>query len=123
MGWASSGLQITALQDTVLQSFTFNNQGQSDSITLMDMTTNSQVGVLYVTPSMSAYTVTPNWPLQSGHQYRLTNTNSNNGRWASYSGYPIQNGSISVDGMISQDGTLYTEYWFTFTTLITESCN
>ena len=122
-GWPNSGLRITALQDTVLHSFTFNNQGQSDTIQLMDITTNTQIGSLYVTPTMSAYTVNSNWSLQSGHEYSLTSAGSSNGRWVDYSSYPTQNANISVEGMSDQNQNINTAYWFTFTNLSTEGCN
>jgi hypothetical protein len=118
-GWANSGLQITALQNTRLYSVVFNNQGFADTVELRDSTNALITSVAIPASVPGARTVILNAPLESGTTYRLISVNSSNGRWTPYSSWPTANAAIRVDGTWGA-GSLQTSYWFTFTHLTTD---
>lgn len=115
-GWPDSGLQITALRDTILTGFTFWNQGVADTITLSQAGTPLfTVGVPAGVNGFSPYV---SWPLQAGVTYLLTNANGTNGRWENYTAWPTSSGALQVDGTWGS-GALQSSYWFSFTNLTT----
>lgn len=126
LGWVQNGLSITALQDTSLTSFTYNNQGLADTLRLTDT-----AGNILETYNMGAGNTTQvinvSWSLVTGITYYLIAEQNfgNNGMWTSFSSYPVSNADISINGWVSHvlpGGTNTgsgTEYWFHFTGITT----
>src|SRR5690606_15689280 len=71
-GWSDAGIQFTALADSVLTSFVFNQQGLADTISLVDDATGVVIASIpSAAGAAGARTITPSWPLTSGTTYRL----------------------------------------------------
>jgi hypothetical protein len=117
-GWPTSGLQITALSNTVLTSFVFNNQGLADTIQLQDNVGNVLFSYSVPAGSPIALPVNVSWPLQAGLTYRLVSLDTANGRWVDYLSWPTTGTQLRVNGTWG-NGSLQTLYWFTFTQLKT----
>lgn len=119
-GWASTGLQFTALRDTTLTSFVFANYGESDTIQLTD----AQGGVLKSfsfagNGAEANSTVTVDWALAAGTTYGLVSVDDNNSKWTSAT-FPVENEDLRVNGGF-RSGNVYSAYWFHFTDLSTAS--
>ena len=99
-GWVNWGLQITALDNVVLDSFIFRNQGNADNIWLTDGSGNILQTYAYGGGDPSHY-VDISWSLLSGQTYRLIEENSSNGKYAYYT-YPTSNTHIRVDGLANR---------------------
>jgi hypothetical protein len=117
-GWADSGIQFTALFDTTLDSFVFNNQGSSDTITLYDASSGATLDTIDVAPASGAELVEGEWPLEEGHTYRLTSALHNNGRWVGYTDYPTVGEALEVEGAWGSSG-IHPTSWHRFTELST----
>lgn len=82
-GWQDSGLGFTAIVNSTLTSFTFQNQGLADTVVLVDPFGNILDQV--ATPAgVLSDTVTVNWSLTAGSDYYLLQTTANNGRWTGW---------------------------------------
>lgn len=119
IGWDDTGLQITAQQDVTLTSFTFQNYGASDTIYLTD-SANAVVQSFAFTGGGVETTslISVNWALDSGQTYHLLSEDPNNSKWT-FASFPQANSHISIDGGSSNNGVLYTQYWFHFNDLTT----
>ena len=82
-GFSDTGLGFQALDNSTLTSFTFQNQGQADTIVLTDAAGNilDSVNTPASTPSD---TVSVNWSLASGSEYWLLQTTTSNELFAFY---------------------------------------
>ncbi|MFZ5893564.1 MAG: hypothetical protein ACOY0T_21055 [Myxococcota bacterium] len=111
-GWPDSGLQLTAIANSTLYQFTFQNQGKADVITLRT-TAGTVIGTVNVPAGQPNFVANVNWALDGGATYTLTNQDSANGYWVGFSSFPVQSGALRVDGTFG-NGALQTSYWFSF---------
>ncbi len=117
LGWPSTGLQLTALQDVTLNSFVFNTYGRQDTIELLD--TNNNILQSYhfaATNTESAVVINANWALNAGTTYRLISLDPDNSKWENGQ-FPAQNAHIRVDGGYGFGQVQ--PYWFHFTSITT----
>ena len=82
-GWQDSGLGFTAIVNTTLTSFTFQNQGLADTVVLVDPLGNI-LDQVATAAGVFSNTVSVNWSLTAGSNYYLLQTTQNNGRWTSW---------------------------------------
>ncbi len=82
-GWVDSGLGFTALVNSTLTSFIFQNQGSADTVVLVDPLGNI-LDQVATAAGIFSNTVLVNWSLTAGSQYYLLQTTQNNGRWTSW---------------------------------------
>ena len=115
-GWGNSGIKITAINDCVLSSFVFNNQGRDDTIKLLLASDNSELQSISVTPTSSAETIQANWQLTAGTSYKIICVASSSGRWTGYSSFPQTSTNLRVDSTVTLTRN-YATYWFSFTNL------
>ena len=119
-GWPNTGLQITALKDTTLNSFVFQNYGANDIIELIG--SDGFVQNLFVfngSGSETSSTITVNWDLAANTTYELISTDPNNSKWASAA--PMQDDDLRVDGGFQLGAGVYPSLWFHFNDLDTGS--
>lgn len=128
-GWSVTGLEFTALANTTLTGFTYQNQGAADTILLTDAVGNilDSVSTPSGTPSD---TVSVNWSLTSGQSYFLLQTVASNELYASY-GLPLpSNSDLSVifsgtfaysiaDAVDNANGWGSNQYWAAFNDITT----
>jgi PEP-CTERM motif len=128
-GWSVTGLGFTALTDSTLTSFVYQNQGAADTIVLTDGagTILDSIGTPAGTPS---YTATVNWALTAGDDYFLLQTVASNELFASY-GSPLPSDSdIAItmsgtfaysiaDAVSNSEGWGSNEYWAAFNDITT----
>jgi hypothetical protein len=119
-GWTDSGLSITPVVDTVLRRFTFNNQGAADEVRLVRAADSAVIGSLTTPAGDPAYEAIVNWPMAAGQVYHLISVDTSNGRYVSYTTWPVTNSIVSVTGSWG-NSHLETLYWFTFTNLLMTS--
>src|SRR5262249_52282017 len=99
-GWTTTGLGFQALDDSFLTSFTYQNQGQADTIVLTDALGNILASVN--TPAGNpSITVSVDWALTSGNEYWLLQTVASNELFAVF-GLPLPS---DRDIQITQSGT------------------
>ena len=100
-GWANSGIKITAINDCVLTSFVFNNQGKDDTIKLLLASDNSELQSISVSPSSNAETIHANWQLTAGTSYKIICVAGSSGKWKGYSNFPQTSTNLRVDSTVS----------------------
>jgi hypothetical protein len=90
-GWVYTGLEFQALQNTTLVGFTFQNQGQADTILLTDTAGNilNSIGTPALTPS---YVASVNWSLTGGNSYFLLQSVASNELYVNF-GQPLPSNS------------------------------
>jgi len=121
-GWAVSGIGFTATVDSMLTSFTIQNQGNSDTVDLVDSVGNilDSVAIPAATPSD---TVSVNWSLTADMQYYLLQTTNSNSRYTSWDSAPpsdteialTSTGDFSNSGLDGANfGINGTSYWAAF---------
>lgn len=123
-GWANTGLQITALQNTTLESFSFYNYGAADTIELTDTSGQVLQSMSFAGGSTeqavsTISTINAGWMLTANQTYDLISTDPSNSMYAS-SSFPVSDSQLKVDGGYG-NGSLETAYWFHFTNLDTSS--
>jgi hypothetical protein len=116
-GWARAGLRITALKNTTLTSFVVNNQGAADTIDLTD-TSGTVLQTIALPANSTAYTASVSWALTANTSYDLILEGGANGLWASYSSFPQSSAGLEIVDTVDTSQTLQTNYWFTFTSLV-----
>ena len=128
-GWSVTGLGFTALTDSTLTSFIYQNQGAADTIVLTDGagTILDSIGTPAGAPS---YTVTVNWALTAGDDYFLLQTTVSNELYNSYE-LPLPSDSdIAItmsgtfaysiaDAVSNAEGWGSNEYWAAFNDITT----
>lgn len=122
-GWVNNGLSFTALQDSTLTSFVYNNQGLADTVLLVDEFGNI-IQSFAVAGGNTQQLINVSWPLLSGKIYGLIVTQEfgNNGRWSNAS-FPVANSDISINGYANNGlGVVAgTNWWFHFNDIATSS--
>jgi hypothetical protein len=116
-GWPKAGLRLTALKNTTLTSFVVNNQGLADTVDLTD-TSGTVLQSIALPASNTTYTASVSWTLTANTSYDLILEGASNGRWVSYSSYPQSSLGLEVVDTVDQSQALQTNYWFTFTSLV-----
>jgi hypothetical protein len=129
VGWTTTGLGFRALDDSFLTSFTYQNQGQADTIVLTDALGNILASVN--TPAGNpSITVSVDWALTSGNEYWLLQTVASNELFAFF-GLPLpsdgdiqitQSGTFddSIQGAVTNSqGWGPNEYWAAFNDITT----
>ncbi|WP_342806815.1 PEP-CTERM sorting domain-containing protein [Alteromonas sp. M12] len=120
-GWTNNGISFTALQDSTLTSFVYNNQGLADTVLLVD-----ELGGILQSIDIAAgnteQLINVSWALMAGDIYGLLATQEygDNGRWVNTS-YPVANTDISVNGYAKNGlgSVVGTDHWFHFTDIAT----
>lgn len=117
-GWDNAGMQFKALKDLTLTSFVLNNQGSADTVWLQNGT--GSILQTYYSPSSDPMHLASglSWSLYEGETYRLILDGSSNGKWNTFSDYPMSNDHIEVQG-IAYGSEVYTNYWFDFSNITT----
>jgi PEP-CTERM motif len=135
-GYTYSGVGFTATVSTTLTSFTFQNQGNADTVILVDSLGNvlDSVATPAATPSD---TVSVSWNLTSGSQYYLLQSTLSNSLYADW-GLPApfdtqiamtDTGDFSFSSPNSADFAFGgaagggTEFWAAFNNITTSSSN
>lgn len=129
VNYSVTGIGFTALDNSTLTSFTFQNQGFGDTVVLTNAAGNVLDGI-GVQPFHRSDTVSVSWALTAGNTYWLLQTTSDNGLFASY-GMPLPSDSnISItqsgtfagtipDAVTNADGWGLNEYWADFNNITT----
>jgi hypothetical protein len=120
-GWANNGLSFTALQDSTLTSFVYNNQGLADTILLVD-----ELGSILQSVNLvggdTQQLINVSWSLLVGEIYGLLATQEfgDNGKWVD-AFFPVSNADISVNGFADNGlgSVAGTDYWFHFNEITT----
>ena len=81
LGYDQTGLAFAALSNSTLTSFTFQSQGQADTITLTDLAGNV-LNSVEISAGSTTNVVNVSWDLLAGSSYRLLQNVANNGRYA-----------------------------------------
>ena len=127
-GWSVTGLSFSANVNTFLTAFTYQNQGQADTIVLTDNGGNVLQSVS--TPSSStSHVVNVNWSLSSGQQYWLLQTVVSNELFASFGQALPSNTDItitnsgtfdySIAGAVAATNFGSNSYWAAFNDITT----
>lgn len=118
--FAGAGAQVTALKNTTLTSFVFENYGASDTITLRDLDGNILQSYNF-TGSGTEHddVISVNWALTANTTYTLLSADPDNSKW-NYYNFPVSSDDLRVDGGYGQN-SIQSLYWFHFTNLTTES--
>ena len=82
-GWVYSGVGFTANLNSTLTSFTFQNQGQADTVDLVDPLGNI-LDFVGIPASNISDTVVVSWSLTAGNQYYLLQSVASNSRFDSW---------------------------------------
>ncbi len=123
--WQYSGIEFLAVQNSVLQSFTFNNQGKANTVLLTDSAGHvlDSVAVPAATP---IDTVLVNWNLSEGQTYLLFRTTSSNSLFADWNQPLPGNDDITLLNSGFFSGTFAALggfpdnlYWSSFTNITT----
>jgi len=127
-GWSTTGVSFVANQNLDLTAFTFQSQGQADTVVLAD----SSGTVLHSVASSGGVT-NVNWGLAAGHSYWLLQTTASNAHFAGWNGTNPSNGDISllntgnfafsVSGAVSGAGFIGSSYWAAFNDITTSSAS
>jgi hypothetical protein len=130
-GFSDTGLGFQALDNSTLTAFTFQNQGQADTIVLTDALGNI-LDSISTPASTPTDTVAVNWSLTSGSEYWLLQTAASNELFAFYGGSLPSNSDIaivqsgtfdySIPGAVTNSyGWGANEYWAGFNDITTQS--
>ena len=94
-GWTDTGLEFTALDNSWLTSFVYQNQGAADTIVLTD-TSGNILDSLSTPAGNTSYTASVHWALTSGDSYWLIQTVGSNELFAGYGGSLPSDHDISI---------------------------
>jgi len=119
VGWADSGLSLTATANTRLRSFRFLNQGAHDTIQLIRESDGAVLHRATTPEGESDYVVVVDWGLLAGETYRLISVEESNGRYVNYTAWPVVNGDLVINQSWGLGGGMDDLYWFKFTDLKT----
>lgn len=125
--WQFSGIEFTANRDTTLTSFTFDNQGNADTILLTDLLGNELHSVSTL-PGMPTDIATVDWSLDAGQSYLLFRTTSSNSLYANWDLALPSNQDITIlnsgffSGAYADLGAFPSNlYWSSFTNITTSA--
>ena len=128
-GWTVSGLSFSANVNTFLTAFTYQNQGQADTIVLTD--TGGNVLQSVSTPgSSNSHVANVNWALTSGQTYWLLQTVLSNTRFTGFFQPLPSNADItivysgafanSIAGVVANSNNIgANDYWTAFNDITT----
>jgi hypothetical protein len=94
-GWSVTGLGFTANHNATLTGFTYQNQGQADTVVLTDAAGNVLDSVNTLA-GVGSDAVSVNWALTGGHTYWLLQTVASNELYAGYGAALPSNADISI---------------------------
>ncbi len=94
-GYQYSGLGFIATVDSTLVSFTFENQGQADSVLLVDASGNI-IDSVSTPAATTTYTATVNWSLAAGTQYYLLQSTDSNALYGVYGSTAPSNAELQL---------------------------
>jgi hypothetical protein len=130
-GWTTTGLGFTALTNSTLTGFVYQNQGAADTVVLTDAAGNvlDSVNTPSGTPSDP---VSVSWALSAGSTYWLLQTTISNELFASYGGALPSDTDISIvqsgtfaynisDAVNNVNGWGANQYWAAFNDITTSS--
>ena len=104
-GWSVTGLSFNANVNTFLTAFTYQNQGQADTVVLTDNGGNVLHSIS--TPSSSnSYVANVNWALASGQQYWLLQTVASNELFSFFGQALPSNADITITNSGTFDYTI-----------------
>jgi PEP-CTERM motif len=128
--WSVSGLGFTALHNTTLTGFTFQNQGHADTVVLTDNAGHILDSI--ATPAgMPSDPVSVAWALTGGQQYWLfQDAAASNAMFVVYNGPLVSNADIAIDMTGTFDKSIsaalvtasffpHNFFWFTFNDITT----
>jgi hypothetical protein len=95
VGWTTTGIGFSAMDNSHLTSFVFQNQGNADTIVLTDAAGNV-LDSLSTPAGDTSYTATVNWALTSGDNYFLLQTVASNELYAGYGAPLPSNSDIAI---------------------------
>jgi hypothetical protein len=116
-GYPGAGLVIVPSRNTSLTSFTMMNQGQADTINLTDAS-GTVLQTLSLPASTPTFVATVNWPLTANVTYHLVSGLTNNGKWNSFTSWPVTGTSLSITSAW-MSGAANPNYYLTFINLVT----
>lgn len=131
IGYNNTGLEFTVNEDLdgsiTLDGFIFQNQGKQDTLTLIDDSTGETLQTYSYDRNYddnndpidnSPQIINLNWELDAGKTYLLLSEDQSNGRWTSYSAFPVLNDHIQISKSHSDvlNGNLF---WLNFNNLTT----
>jgi hypothetical protein len=100
-GYADSGIEFTALQNTFLQSLVYQNQGLADTIYLLAADKQTVLQSVAVPAGEKSFLASGlNWSLTAGNDYFLevtTNSPHSNGRFVSNVSYPLSDEDLRIN--------------------------
>jgi PEP-CTERM motif len=129
--WTTTGIGFSALDNSHLTSFVYQNQGAADTIVLTDAAGNV-LDSLSTPAGDTSYTASVNWALTAGDSYFLLQTVVSNELYASY-GAPLPSNSdiaitlsgtfdYSIAGAVANSQNWGSnEYWAAFNKITTSS--
>ena len=124
-GHSNSGIEFTALTNSTLQSFVFQNQGSADTIELQLLNHTIVYSVATPAGNTSYLASGLGWALTAGTDYYLLATDTShqptnsNGLYGS-SRFPVSDADLQVNyGVFSYVG--YNDAWGSFNNIVTES--
>jgi hypothetical protein len=117
-GGGESGLSITATLNTRLRSFRFYNQGLSDTVRLVRESDGAVLHQISTSGGEDEFLAMVDWHLVAGETYHLVSVKENNGRFVDYTGWPVRENNLTVNGSWGS-GLLQTNRWVSFTDLRT----
>jgi hypothetical protein len=129
--WTTTGIGFSALVNSTLTGFTYQNQGAADTVVLTDQNGNilDSLGTPAGNPSYSA---SVSWALTAGDQYFLLQTTVSNELYSVY-GLPLPSDTqiaitmsgtfaSSISGAVTNiEGWGANEYWAAFNNITTTS--
>jgi hypothetical protein len=129
INWPYAGIGFVANVDSVLTSFVFQNQGNSDTVELLDPVGTILDSIL-IPGGNTSYVASVNWSLVAGHQYYLLKSTATNSLYT-YWGQPGPSDteiSMTDTGIFSTTndassgiGFFGTTYWSSFNNITTAS--
>jgi hypothetical protein len=129
--WAVTGLEFQAQDNSQLTSFTFQNQGQADTVDLTDAAGNILDSVVIPSGDLSD-TVSVNWALASGQSYWLLQTTPSNELFQAFGSTLPSDADIAItfsggfgvsisDTVTNGEAWGSNDYWAAFNNITTTS--
>ena len=123
-GWTTAGVSFSANDNSVLTGFTFQSQGQGDTVVLTDSS-----GTVLHAVGTSGGAVVVNWALSAGNTYWLLQTTESNARFTDWGSAAPSDADISlvatgifamsVSDAVNGGGISSNMYWAAFNDITT----
>ena len=131
LGHTVSGLGFQALDNSTLTGFTFQNQGNADTVVLTDSVGNI-LDLISTPASTPSDAVSVNWALTTGNTYYLLQTGGVNGLFGTFGSTLPSDADIAIATTFNGDGGLNSipaaianydvgDYWGDFNNITTAS--